>query len=63
MECQNEVGIFMQNEGLFLWTVQKLELVIYNRQWEMLSRFSVENIVVSVVDLGIRARITETMCR
>lgn len=53
----------MQNEGLFLWTVQKLELVIYNRQWEMLSRFSVENIVVSVVDLGIRARITETMCR
>lgn len=63
MECQNEVEIFMQNEGLFLWTVQKLELVIYNRQWEMLSRFSVENIVVSVVDLGIRARITETMCR
>lgn len=63
MECQNEVEIFMQNEGLFLWTVQKLELVIYNRQWEMLSRFSVENIVVSVVDLGIRARITEKMCR
>lgn len=41
MESQNEVEIFMQ------WIAIKLELTIYNLQWEIFT-FSVENILISI---------------
>jgi len=56
-------GNFYAELRAFLWTVGKLELVIYNLQREMLSTFSMENVVMSITDLGIRARTTEKMCR